>query len=136
MKIFIDTAPFIYLIENNPEFGKKAKKFISESIVSGNQLKTSVISLMEFGVKPERDEKVQVIIKFEELLEKLNIEYVPIDKEVAKEGYKLRAKYKFLKGMDALQLGAAIRSNCLKFLTNDKPLKKIKEIEIVLLTDL
>ena len=69
---------------------------------------------MEFRVKPQRDEKVQIIIKFEELLEKLNIEYVPIDKEVAKEGYKLRAKYKFLKGMDALRLGAAIRNNCLK----------------------
>ena len=136
MKIFVDTAPFIYLIENNPEFGEKVKSYISEMLREGGILKTSVITLMEFGVKPMKEDRLDVIIKFEELLEKLNIEIIDIDKEIATESYKLRAKYEFLKGMDALQIGTAIKNECMKFVTNDKKLSKIKEIEIVLITDL
>ena len=98
MKIFVDTAPFIYLIENNPTFGAKVKTFLIDSLKNGHSLETSVITLMEFGVKPAREGKLNVIIKFEELLEKLNIEITEVDKEVAQEAYKLRAKYAFLKG--------------------------------------
>ena len=136
MKIFVDTAPFIYLIENNPTFGAKVKTFLIDSLKNGHSLETSVITLMEFGVKPAREGKLNVIIKFEELLEKLNIEITEVDKEVAQEAYKLRAKYEFLKGMDAMQLGAAIKNKCLNFLTNDKKLKKITEINITLISDL
>jgi predicted nucleic acid-binding protein len=41
-----------------------------------------------------------------------------------------------LKAMDALQLSIAICSGCQQFLTNDKRLKNISEIEIILIDNL
>ncbi len=59
-----------------------------------------------------------------------------MDLAVAKRASKLRAKYTFLKGFDAIQIAIAIENNCDAFLTNDKQLKKIREIKIVVLEDL
>lgn len=50
MKTFIDASPFIYLIENNPQFAAKARKFILDAATNNEELITSVITLMEFGV--------------------------------------------------------------------------------------
>jgi len=61
MKKFIDTAPFIYLIESHPDFADKVINLISESTINGDSLITSVITLMEFGVKPERGGRQDVI---------------------------------------------------------------------------
>lgn len=130
MKIFVDTAPFIYLIENHPIFAEKVKNAITSAIVNGDTLVTSVITYMEFGVKPEQENRREVIERFEELLSRLNIKILVVDKEAGKKGYQMRAKYKFLKGMDALQVGISIKENCSVFLTNDKRLKKIAEIDV------
>ena len=35
MKILVDTAPFIYLIENHPIFAEKVKNAITSAIVNG-----------------------------------------------------------------------------------------------------
>ena len=45
MKIFIDTAPFIYLIENHPVFTSKIKTLITNAIVDGDFIVTSVVTL-------------------------------------------------------------------------------------------
>lgn len=135
MKIFVDTAPFIYLIENHPKFVGKVKKAITDAIVNGDELVTIVITFMEFGVKPEKENRQDLITKFEELVERLNIDILTIDKETGRRAYKLRAKYDFLKGMDALQLALSIKEQCSTFITNDKKLKKITEIQVKTLDD-
>ncbi|WP_162416240.1 type II toxin-antitoxin system VapC family toxin [Cyclobacterium roseum] len=136
MKIFVDTAPFIYLMENNPGFAEKIKKAITEAIVKGHTLVTSVVTYMEFGVKPERENRQEVIQKFDELLSRLNIRMLEVDKEAGQMAFQMRAKYQFLKGMDALQIGLSIKENCSVFLTNDKNLKKIAEINVKTMDDL
>ncbi|MEL7123639.1 MAG: PIN domain-containing protein [Bacteroidota bacterium] len=130
MKIFFDTAPFIYLIENHPEFAIKVKTLISNAIINGDQLVTSVVTISEFGVKPTRDNRIDLIEKFDQLLSRLNVEILVIDQSAAKKAYELRAKYKFLKGMDAFQVALSLNSKCNQFVTNDKKLKSITEIDI------
>lgn len=88
---------------------------------------------MEFGVKPYRASEIEVLQSFKSLLLDLTIEVLPVDEPIAERAYQLRAKYPFLKGMDALQLAAALNSNCSEFITNDKQLAKISEISIRLL---
>lgn len=136
MKIFVDTAPFIYLMENHPKFAGKIKKAITEAIVNGGTLVTSVVTYMEFGVKPERESRQDLIRKFDDLLNRLNIDILVVDKEASKKAYQMRAKYKFLKGIDALQVGLSIKENCSVFITNDKNLKKIAEISVKTMDDL
>lgn len=125
MKVFIDTSPFIYLIESHPEYGHKVKQLFANSIIEGHDLLTSVVSLSEYSVKPNKENKPELIEKFEELLDRLNIEIFVIDKPVAKKASELRADYAFLKGLDAFQLAVAINQGCGVFITNDKDLKKV-----------
>jgi len=136
MKIFIDTAPFIYLIEKHPEFIDPIKRYFTELYIDQVELVTSVITLSEFGVKPQKEGKSELIQQFEEFIEKVGIKMVDVNKHHARESYKFRSRYQFLKGMDSLQIGVAKLEDCDKFLTNDIKLSKIKEIEIVLVKDL
>jgi predicted nucleic acid-binding protein len=136
MKIFIDTAPFIYLIEGNPKYVSKIKSYFSNRFTDGDELVTSVITLSEFGVKPKKENKEEIIAQFESFLSKAGIPFIEVNKTHAEKAYELRAKYKFLKGMDALQIGIAIESKCDQFLTNDAKLEKIVEIKVILVENL
>lgn len=136
MSIFFDTAPFIYLIENHPEFAEKVKSLITNAIIEGEEMVTSVVTIAEFGIKPTRDNRPDLVEKFEDLLSRLNIEVLVIDQAAAKRAYELRAKYQFLKGMDAFQLALSINAKCDRFVTNDKKLKRITETKIETMDDI
>ena len=133
MRKFIDTAPLIYIIEGHPEFADNAINLISESLIQGDSLITSVITIMEFGVKPEKENRNDIIEKFYEFLNEVNVNVKDVDKEIATKAYQLRAKYQFLKGMDALQIATALIKNCDEFITNDKKLLRVEEIEVRLI---
>ncbi len=136
MKIFIDTAPFIYLAEEHPIYAKRTKKFLANAFANPDKLLTSVITLMEFSVKPEREGQTIAIQKLHNTWNRLNIELLVIDEAIAQEAARLRAKYLSLKGLDALQLSAALLHGCQQFFTNDLPLKNITEMKVILVKDL
>jgi len=87
-------------------------------------------------VKPTKDNRLDLIEKFEELLSRLNVEILVVDQSAAKKAYELRAKYQFLKGMDAFQLALSINEKCSRFITNDKKLKRGTEIDVKTMDDL
>jgi predicted nucleic acid-binding protein len=58
-----------------------------------------------------------------------------IGREIAVTSYQLRAKYPALKTLDSLQLAAAIESGCDHFFTNDYGLKRVKEINIIIVDE-
>ncbi|MDX1939312.1 MAG: PIN domain-containing protein [Saprospiraceae bacterium] len=136
MKVFIDTAPFIYMAEEHPVYAERTKKFIAAAFANQDSLITSIITLMEFSVKPERDHKTESIEKLRSTWNRLNVQLLNIDEPIAQQAAKLRAKYPALKGLDALQISAALLHDCRQFLTNDIPLQKIEEIEVVLIEKL
>ena len=97
---------------------------------------TSVITVSEFCVKPFQENDNTVLLDFKNTLEELNVKVVDISWKIAENSSKLRAKYKFLKTADALQIASAISLNCKRFFTNDVQLQNISEIKIVLIQDL
>jgi predicted nucleic acid-binding protein len=133
MKLFFDTAPFIYLTENHPIFASQVKKIITDAIQQQDTMITSVVTLAEFGIMPTRKDRSDLIVQFENFLDNLNIDILQVRKNDARKAYELRAKYQFLKGMDAFQLAIAINENCDQFVTNDKKLEKVSEIKVVTL---
>ena len=136
MRVFVDTAPFIYLIEKHPEFVDSIKRYFTELYTEEAELLTSVITLSEFGVGPNKKGKPELVQQFEEFIEKIGIKMVNVNRDHAKLSSKLRSKYQFLKGMDSLQIAMAQLENCDHFLTNDIKLSKIREIKVVLVKDL
>lgn len=97
---------------------------------------TSVVTLTEYGVKPFIENRPELVQDFKDLVHQLGIDMVNIDERTAERAYQLRAKYPTLKGMDALQLGAARISGSQVFLTNDKRLSQVAEIVIVIIDEL
>ncbi len=115
-KVFFDTAPFIYLIENHPKYGQLVNDFIVEATGNNVSFVTSVLSLAEFGVVPERNNRQDLIADFEHLIRSASFEMLVLERQIATIAYKLRAQYPALKALDALQLAAAMNSGCDHFL--------------------
>lgn len=134
--IFLDTSPIIYLIENNHRYYSKVSRFLIDSIITEMTFSTSVISIAEFGVKPKKIGKLELINEMEQLLSSLQVKVADVTIEIANLASTLRAHYEFLKGIDSLQLAVAINLNCNLFLTNDKALKQVSEIKVLTMDDL
>lgn len=134
-RIFVDTSIFIYFIEGHEIFGNNANDFFKYCLANRIEMKTSAISYMEFCVMPYQKNRLDVIDSFKELIIDLGMSIYSINLKIADLAAKLRGKYKFLKGMDALQIATAIYSGYDRFITNDKKLQSVSEIEIIILEE-
>jgi predicted nucleic acid-binding protein len=136
MKLFVDTSPFIYLVEAHAFYGEKVQELLLSSIARNDELVTSVITWMEFSVMPQKTKRLDLIEKYQDLLTQLGIPVLEITQSIASQAALTRSEYDFLKPMDALQLAVAIDSDCVQFITNDKGLRQITEIQVITLDQL
>jgi predicted nucleic acid-binding protein len=134
--LFIDTAPIIYYIEAHPQFGPLAKE-VFDSLLSGRiTAYSSVLTLTEVLPKPIESGDEKLARKFSEFLEHgKNLNLVEITAAIAKQAGALRGLYPVLRALDAVQIAAAIDVGADAFITNDKKLKRMKEIKILVLSD-
>jgi len=136
-RIFIDTAPFIYLTENNPIYYPIVSHYINQQFsINESFLFTSTMTVAEFLVKPKLYADNKTIEIFYSTLANLNVFVSDITREIAEKSADVRAKYGFLKAVDSVQLAVALTLNCTVLFTNDKVFKRVKEINIVLVDDL
>ena len=133
--LFLDTAPVIYFVEQNPEFSPKVQE-IFERLDNGNLTAVvSPITLAECLVLPYKQKKPEIAQIFTELLANSeSVVFYPIDEVVADKAADLRARYN-LTLTDAFQLAVAIQAECDAFLTNDADLKRVKEIPVLVLSE-
>jgi len=132
---FVDTAVFIYLLEDHPDFGEKAEFFFQYASSKKAQLFTTVLSYLEFCIKPYQENRESLAAIFLDFLHEANFTTGIIDLSICDEAARLRAKYPALKSVDALQLASAIKSACEVFMTNDRRLRQVNEIEVLLVED-
>lgn len=132
--IFIDTAPVIYFIEAHPQFGPLTKEVVAY-FQSGNlRAFSSVMTLTEVLSKPIENRDEKLARKFAEFLKHgKNLTMIEISENIAESAGKLRGRYPFLRTVDAIQISAAIDVGADAFFTNDKRLKQIKEIKVLVL---
>ncbi len=134
-KVFLDTAPLIYFLDNDERFGQKVQSILEEILTSGNAIVTSAVTCMEYLVYPYRTRNRQKIDVFFEFIEDCDIPLIPVDAKIAQRAAQIRAEYASFKSMDSLQLATAVCSGCDTFLTNDKQLKQFGEINCVTVED-
>lgn len=135
-RVFIDTAPIIYYLENSSLYRENIGKFFTKCIEKNVQIVTSAITIEEYLVFPYTSGKIEYVDNFKKFIEYMNIEVVDVDSKIAEQGAKIRSQYKTFKAMDALQIAAAIASECDMFFTNDKQLRQEKEIPCMTVADL
>lgn len=131
-KIFIDTAPLIYWIEENPTYTPLLQPLFQEIENGEKSGISSFVTLLEVLVKPLRIGRKDLVRKYTELL--LQNQYftlLAIEEKVAEEAARIRAKHEKIRTPDAIQLAIARLENADVFLTNDNKMKNIVGIEIV-----
>lgn len=134
--IFLDTAPFIYFFEENPDYFPALKIFFNRLYETNAQAITSVITYIELTTHPARLGKTQLVRKYRDYLTNSeNISLFPLDLNIADHVVKLRAQHHF-KTPDAVQLGTAVACGADYIITNDQEWQRFKEIRVVLTRDL
>ena len=135
-RVFVDTAPIIYYLENSVLYMDLVKKFFTKCLEENIQIVTSAITIEEYLVFPYSSGKMDFADNFKRFIEYMNIEVIDIDSKIAEQGAKIRSQYKNFKAMDALQIATAIVSGCDMFFTNDKQLRQEKELPCMTMDDL
>lgn len=135
-RVFIDTAPIIYFLENSPLYMELMEKFFSRCVKEHIQIVTSTLTIEEYLVLPYSYGKMEYVDNFKRFIEYMDIEVVDIDAEIAEQGAKIRGQYKNFKAMDALQIAAAVAKKCDMFFTNDKQLRQEKELPCITMEDI
>jgi predicted nucleic acid-binding protein len=135
-RLFLDTAPVVYLVEENPTFLPIVLP-IFDRIERGDFLGIAgPVTLAECLVMPFRNGSVELQQQFITLLTSTEgFETVEIDSESGILAGELRAKYN-LQLPDALQVAGAISAGCEAFLTNDVALKRVTELRVLPLVEL
>lgn len=133
-KIFLDTAPIVYYLENNDLYYPVMQRFW-KSFETCDYV-TSAVTVTEYLTYPYQQNEIKMINDFNAFIDGMEINVKSIDRKIAEKAAKIRAEYKFFKTMDALQLATACLSGCDLVLTNDKQLKQFKEIKCLTVEEL
>lgn len=133
-QVGLDSNVLIYFIEGSPAYQKPTKK-VFESIESGKNLGIcSTLSLLEVLVQPYRNKNEELVNQFYGMLTTYpHLTWVEMNLGIADLGAQLRAKYN-LKTPDSILLATAICSEATGFIGNDSKFKKVKELDILMLS--
>jgi predicted nucleic acid-binding protein len=129
--VAVDTAIFIYLIEEHPRFLHDILPLFREADAGKRQLVTSALTLLEVLVVPYRAGNRALAEKYEALLTRSRgIHVVDVSRDQLRAAAQLRAAVG-TKTPDALQLVAAISRGCTAFVTNDRRLPTIPGLKVM-----
>ena len=133
-KIFFDTAPIIYYLQESDLYFNTMISFLRQN--RDGDYVTSAITATEYLTYPFRENDEKLINDFYSFIDDMEVEIKEIDMKIAVKAAQIRAEYKFFKPLDSLQLATACITGCDIFLTNDKQLKQFKEIKCVTMDDI
>lgn len=133
LRLFIDTAPIIYFIEEHPVYINEVSDLFARTADGTVQVITSVITLIEVLAKPYKLGQNDIVDIYKDFFSNSKgFSVMDIDSEIAELTAKIRAEFGF-KVPDALQLAIFEHNDCDYFITNDKQLKCYDKTRIYIL---
>jgi predicted nucleic acid-binding protein len=134
-RIGVDTAIFIYLIEEDPRFLSLVEPIFQAVAAGRREIVTSALTLLEVLVVPYRAGNAGLARRYEGLLSNSRgIALMDLTRDQLRTAAQLRATTG-VKIPDALQLAAALGAGCMTFLTNDRRIPAIRGIRVLQLCD-
>lgn len=135
-RIFLDTAPLIYAIEQNPTYIHVVSPVFPAIDRGDITAVTSPVTLAETLVIPYRLQSLALQRQYDDqIVSGLNTVFVAIDDAIAHQAAEFRARYN-LTLPDAFQVAVAIRSHCDTLLTNDTILRRVTELRVIVIGDM
>ncbi len=131
----LDTAVFIYFIEEHPRFLPLVEPVFAAIDAGPLEGVTSGLTLLETLVRPYRVGNAPLAERYEALLTRSRgIRLVDLHRPLLRVAAQLRASVP-VKTPDALQLAAALAANCVAYITNDRDLPRVPGLQILQLRD-
>lgn len=132
--VALDTAIFIYLIEEEPRYLPHILPLFEEASQGQRELVTSALTLLEVLVVPYRAGNRQLAQQYEDLLTRSRgIRMIELTRDQLRAAAQLRA-VAGAKTPDALHLVSAIGAGCKTFLTNDRRLPIVPGLRVIQLS--
>jgi len=133
--IALDTAPFIYYIEEVAPYADLLDPVFNLMERQALRAVTSAVTIAEILTKPftNKNSALADEIKFA-LKSFASLSIASIDEKLAEGAALIRARYT-IRLPDALQVAAAVQGQATLFLTNDKRTKKVDAVEVLVLSD-
>lgn len=134
-RVFLDTAPVIYYVENVTGYRSVMDAIVERSRAGSLELVTSPITLAECLVFPIRKGDRELTERFRQVITRgINTYYASIDR-AAERAAELRALSN-LTLTDAFQIACARSVGCDGILTNDHALNSAEGLRVLMLDDL
>ena len=128
-RVFFDTNPLIYYLEDEGEYGEKIAKFMDD--YAEYSFVTSSITIAEYLTGVYKSNSLDKEIEFKEMISDYMFDVISVDWDIAEEAARIRGKHSGYKTMDALQLATAKLSGCSIFLSNDKQLEGYSDVSVL-----
>jgi predicted nucleic acid-binding protein len=130
----VDTAVFIYFIEEQPQFLPLIEPLFEAADEGRLELITSTLTLLEVLVVPYRAGNRLLAERYEALLTRSRgIRLVDITRDQLRAAAQLRS-VTGVKTPDALQMVAALTAGCTTFVTNDRRLPAVPGLRVLQLS--
>ncbi|WP_411279237.1 type II toxin-antitoxin system VapC family toxin [Gemmatimonas sp.] len=134
--VAVDTALFIYLIEEHPRFLAPVRALFAMADTGAIKIVTSALTLLEVLVVPLRTNDQRLAAQYDELLTRSRgVRLVDLSRDQLRTAARLRAQHGALRTPDALQLAAAISTGCTTFVTNDRRMPAPHDLRVLQLSE-
>lgn len=127
-KIYLDTAPVIYLVERVQPFFPQ----VLQQLKGGSIYVVSDLTRLECRIKPLRAKDWALLAEYERFFGEPYVERLMLSTPIMDRAAEIRADYNF-ETPDAIHLAAAVVSGCDAFLTNDLRLTSFRELTVITL---
>ena len=134
--VALDTSVWIYHFEGSTAFGPAADSVL-ETIAQGRvEAVASELVLLELLVAPLKKGAQDVADEIELALSHFpHLQLAPVTRAVLLRAAEIRARYG-MRAPDAIMLATAVESGATLAVTNDDAWRKVKEIDVLLLSNL
>ena len=127
-KVLVDSAPFIYLLQDHAEFAPRFVGLFEASRAQQLHVALSAVTLAEVLVGPFKAGQDALARRYERALRAFEV--VPVTAEIAVQAARLRSRYG-LKLPDAIQLATALDVGASALVTHDRDFGKVRGLRIV-----
>jgi predicted nucleic acid-binding protein len=128
-KVLVDTAPFIYLFEDHPQFASRFLGLFEAEAEQKLQIALSAVTLAEVLAGPFKAGQDALARRYERALNQFEV--VPVGPATAVQAARLRARYA-LKLPDAIQLASALEIGAAALVTHDRDFSRVQGLSILL----
>jgi predicted nucleic acid-binding protein len=126
--VLVDTAPWIYLLQDHPDFAPRFEGLFAAAEEGWVELALSAITLAEVLTGPYKAGEVALAKRYEKALCRYQI--MPFSVAVAIQAAQLRAQYG-LKLPDAAQLATALDMGAAALVTHDRDFSAVQGLPIL-----